>query len=187
MQCQDNGRPFTVYKIHVATTSGRYFELSERYSSFYALYLKCKEKYFVNVPFPPKKLSNSSTKVRDKDSCLSLLLSFLQLLDLRRQELESYLQCLATIDPIPPALTQFLNLESVTMPANSASRWNEIIALFFTVSDNFQLKDLKLLLSARQSTSMICIKMIWSLIVCWTPFTNEHEWFVYLDLASVIK
>ena len=55
------------------------------------------------------------------------------------------------------------------------------------MSDNFQLKDLKLLLSARQSTSMICIKMIWSLIVCWTPFTNEHEGIVYLDLASVIK
>ena len=76
VQCQDNGRPFTVYKIHVATTSGRYFILSERYSSFHELYLKCKERYFVNVPFPPKKLSNSSTKVRDKDkglnSCLSL-------------------------------------------------------------------------------------------------------------------
>ena len=60
---QENGKSFTVYKIHVATTSGRYFILSERYSSFHELYVKCKESYFIPVPFPPKKLSNSSTKV----------------------------------------------------------------------------------------------------------------------------
>ena len=71
---QENGKPFTVYKIHVATTTGRYFILSKRYSSIHELYLKCKERYFVNVPFPPKKLSNSSTKV-----CVIRNISFLVL------------------------------------------------------------------------------------------------------------
>ena len=123
---QENGKPFTVYKIHVATTTGRYFILSKRYSSIHELYLKCKERYFVNVPFPPKKLSNSSTKVCVIRNISFLVLyyffTFYKILDIRRQELERYLQCLATMDPIPPALAQFLNLEPVTINANSTSK-----------------------------------------------------------------
>ena len=48
---QDNGKSFTVYNIHVASTSGRYFTLAKRY---HCRYLVLGTKSLQKVLQPPR-------------------------------------------------------------------------------------------------------------------------------------
>ena len=56
-------KSYTVFIVEVTTVSGRYFLVEKRYSAFHALNRKCREIYHLEAEFPPKKLSNSSSKV----------------------------------------------------------------------------------------------------------------------------
>jgi len=112
-------KTFTVYQINVTTESGRYFSLAKRYSSFYNLYMKCRDKYFLNIAFPPKKLSNTSSKI----------------LESRREDLEKYLQCLAKIYPLPIELIEFLELENFSGSENSPNESFET-PVYKTITEN---------------------------------------------------
>ena len=57
-------KSYTVFVVEVTTLSGRYFMVEKRFSAFHALNMKCKEIYLLEAEFPPKKLSNTSSKVR---------------------------------------------------------------------------------------------------------------------------
>ena len=58
-------KSFTVFMVEVTTLSGRYFMVEKRYSAFHALHVKCKDRFLLEAEFPPKKLSNTSSKVLD--------------------------------------------------------------------------------------------------------------------------
>ena len=56
-------KSYTVFVVEVTTPSGKYFMVEKRYSAFHALYTKCKDMFLLEAEFPPKKLSNTSSKV----------------------------------------------------------------------------------------------------------------------------
>ena len=81
--------------------------------------MKCRDKYFLNIAFPPKKLSNTSSKVILFYLCLGFI--SVKILESRREDLEKYLQCLAKIYPLPIELIEFLELENFSGSENSPS------------------------------------------------------------------
>ena len=81
--------------------------------------MKCRDKYFLNIAFPPKKLSNTSSKVILFYLCLRFI--SVKILESRREDLEKYLQCLAKIYPLPIELIEFLELENFSGSENSPS------------------------------------------------------------------
>ena len=99
LSAQELGKTFTVYRLEVTTQDGRYFSLQKRYSSFHELHMRCRERYQVSAHFPPKTLSNTTAKV----------------MDFRRAGLESYLQALTSIYPLPGELMEFLHLQDIVI------------------------------------------------------------------------
>merc|ERR1711953_693703 len=116
---KDLGKSYTVYRVEVTTLDGRYFDSEKRYSGFHDLYIKCRERYNLNTNFPPKKLSNSTAKV----------------LDSRRAGLEIFLQSLASFDPIPAELMEFLDLQDITINPHNMSSGDFETAVFQVLTD----------------------------------------------------
>ena len=126
MTCQDLGKSYTVYRVEVTTLDGRYFSSEKRYSGFHDLHMKCREQYILNTNFPPKKLSNTTAKVcnqtsRDPQNLTGLNI---QVLDSRRAGLEIFLQSLASIDPLPTELLDFLELGDIRINQDNITSGN---------------------------------------------------------------
>ena len=121
---QDLGKSYTVYRVEVTTRDGRYFSFEKRYSGFHDLFMKCRERYSLNTNFPPKKLSNSTAKVPGGLSSPDSDWVLLQVLDSRRAGLELYLQSLASVDPLPTELLEFLNLQDIRINQNNITSGN---------------------------------------------------------------
>merc|ERR1712110_843470 len=116
---KDLGKSYTVYRVEVTTLDGRYFSSEKRYSGFHDLFMKCRERYNLNTILPPKKLSNSTAKV----------------LDSRRAGLELYLQSLASIDPLPDELLEFLGLQDIRINQDNITSEDFETAVFQILTD----------------------------------------------------